>query len=88
MNADREPGMACQDPGRFDCFGFGARPNGRELASIVQRRKSPHAMDTRVRQMPPGNGCAGVNHNIRVGDEIGNAHADLHKRCQRSRKRH
>ena len=37
--------------------------------------------------MPLRDGCARINDNFRVGDEIGNAHTDLRKEVQRSLQR-
>ena len=56
---------------------FGARPNGREVAQISLGDESPHAVDTLIREMPLRDWCRCLNDNLRMGDEVSNAHVDL-----------
>ena len=77
MNVNRKAEAASQDTSRFDGFGFGARPHGREVAQIRLGGESPHAVDTLIREMPLRDRCRCLNDNLRVGDEVGNAHVDL-----------
>lgn len=77
VDADRQPGAASQDAGRFDRLGLVARPDRRQVLALRRGGEEPHAPDAAVRQMPARHRHAGIDHHLRMRDEKSGALADL-----------